>query len=168
MEVYSIKTQNRGMRQVRIQVSGGKTNWSQINAWVSKVLSEYVLLTWALPCQTLKASDPWKITKPFPRYGPSFSWDFECKSGSQQCVLKHRTAAFSSSLGCLQPETAHIQRLPTELVDSLSVLYIKKHSDVLGCRDSSPHLTPSFLYMCWCVCPFFIPLPPLMREDFSM
>lgn len=55
----------------------------------------------------------------------SFSWNFECKSGSQQCVLKQTIAASSSSLGCLRPETAHIQRLPTELVAPLSVWYIK-------------------------------------------
>lgn len=56
----------------------------------------------------------------------SFSWDFECKSASQQCVLKQTTAASSSSLGCLRPETAHMQRLPTETsCPSLCAVYKK-------------------------------------------
>lgn len=71
MEVYSIYTQNRSMQQVRIQVSGGNTHWNQANSWVCEVLSEYVLLIWVLSCQTLKASDPWKIPKPFLPFGPA-------------------------------------------------------------------------------------------------
>lgn len=74
----------------------------------------------------------------------SFPWRFECKSASEQCVLKPVTAASFSFLVWLQPETAHLQGFPMGLAVPPPVLYIIN-------RNSTPHLTPSFLYVSMCL-----------------